>query len=157
MWKPRQVKNMNANFRGLDRQLGVPFGAHQFARLRSLVLLILSAAFVGRAQAQNYLTSTGAPPFSAPEPVDYGFTDLSTGNLHIEIPLGSYPQRGTDQPSTVRYVYDSNKLWSTAVVGTAWTWTPDPKAGWNQGQLSGQLSTQTDSNCNWAFVWTEPG
>jgi len=41
----------------------------------------------GLCNAQDYLTSTGAPSFAAPYPVEMGFVDAASGNLHLEIPL----------------------------------------------------------------------
>src|SRR5277367_1788292 len=76
---------------------------------RITLLLALAFSWIGHAEAQGYLTSTGTPPFSAPEPVEYGFTDTANGNLHLEIPLGSFPQRGSNQGLAVKLVYDSNK------------------------------------------------
>src|SRR5436309_1811256 len=60
-------------------------------------LLFLTFVLAGSGGAQtppNYVYSTGSPTFATSEPVENGFLDLSNGNLHVEIPLGSFPQRG---------------------------------------------------------------
>jgi hypothetical protein len=67
----------------------------------AIAILALAGYFLCPAAAQNYLTSTGSPSFSAPEPVELGFADASNGNLHLTIPLGTYSQRGTNQPQTI--------------------------------------------------------
>ena len=61
-------------------------------------LLVAAATFTSPLVAQNYLTSTGSPSFGVPVPVEMGSVDTASGNLHLTVPLGSYPQRGTDQP-----------------------------------------------------------
>lgn len=73
---------------------------------------VLSTLAVG----QDYLTRVGRPTFSTPEPVELGFIDLSNGNLHLEIELGSFPQRGRI-PYSARLIYDS-RIWK--VVNNAW-------------------------------------
>src|SRR2546427_9537946 len=127
------------------------------AKMPPLFLFLFIICLASYAQAQNYLTSTGTPPFSAPELVEYGFTDAANGNLHLEIPAGSYPQRGTQQPQLVRLVYDSNKLWGTAIVGTALTWTPDPEANFKLAPgVGGTMYMVNSSGCNETWLWTEP-
>src|ERR1700722_9461635 len=79
-----------------------------------IVALFLIGTLVHPAVAQNYLTSTGAPNFAAPEPVELGFVDASNGGLHLTIPFGSYAQRGTSQPETITLDYDSN-IWTPVV------------------------------------------
>src|SRR5579863_5653938 len=71
-------------------------------------------------QAQNYLTATGGPTYSAPEPVEYGFVETANGNLHLEFPLGSFPQRGSKQPYSPRLVYDSH-FWTIPIASTYWS------------------------------------
>ena len=57
-------------------------------------------------RAQGYLTQVGNTPFQTTIPVEMGYYDASTGNLHIAIPLGSWPQRGSHGFSAA-LVYDS--------------------------------------------------
>ncbi len=84
-----------------------------------LVLTWLSGANAGIVKAQDYLESTGSPPFSAPMPVEGGFIDSSNGSLHLRIPLGSFPQRSGWKLGAM-FSYDSNlwEPWSGA-------WEPD--------------------------------
>ncbi|HKV28028.1 MAG TPA: hypothetical protein VJN90_07130, partial [Candidatus Acidoferrales bacterium] len=76
----------------------------------------------GVAQAQSYGTASGMPAFVAPEPVELGFTDSANGNLHLEMPFGSYPQRGSKQPLNVKYVYDSSAVWTIACGSFSCSW-----------------------------------
>jgi hypothetical protein len=45
---------------------------------------------------------TGAPQVSVP----LGFVNAMNGNLHLEIPIASIPQRNND-PLIAKYVYDN--------------------------------------------------
>jgi hypothetical protein len=80
----------------------------------------------------NYTTSIGNTPFSTTMPVPMGFVDLSNGNLHMTVPLGSWPQRG-NHPFTVALEYDS-RIWVPAIVGSTLTWqptnVPNSQGGW---------------------------
>src|SRR6266852_4627240 len=91
--------------------------------------LCLLTVFGQLAHAQGYLTSGGTPAFSAPEPVELGFSDTANGNLHLNIPLASYPQRGTGHPEGVSLEYDSH-IWQTNTVGSTTQWQPDTSGGW---------------------------
>src|SRR6267154_2593611 len=76
--------------------------------------------------AQNYLTQAGQPAFSTLFPVENGFINISNGGLHLEIPMGAYPQRG-GRPFKTNFTYDS-EIWQPVFVGTAATgsfvWQP---------------------------------
>src|SRR5258706_5914639 len=61
------------------------------------------------ANAQDYLLQTGVPPFTVESPVEFGFVNLANGNLHLEIPLDSFPQRG-GHPLSAAFFYDS-RFW----------------------------------------------
>src|SRR4051812_38004514 len=82
----------------------------------SVVMACMMWAFAKPAEAQ-YTTAAGTPTFSTAMPVEMGFTNVANGNLHIEIPLASFPQRGSLQYNA-RLVYDSliwtisNNQWS---------------------------------------------
>jgi RHS repeat-associated protein len=93
---------------------------------RSLVLIgvALCCVLAKSARAQDYLEASGSPTFSAPEPVELGFTDSANGNLHIEVPFGSYPQRGSKQPLTVKEVYDSTGVWTVFCGSASCQWSP---------------------------------
>jgi hypothetical protein len=72
--------------------------------------------------AQAYLTQVGNTPFSTRVPVEMGYYDASTGNLHLEIPLGSWPARGS-HGLTAALVYDS-RIWFIGTPGGVKTWQP---------------------------------
>jgi hypothetical protein len=85
--------------------------------------LLIPVLFASSATGQNYLTSTGIPSFAAAQPVGLGIVDASSGNLHLSIPLGSYPQRGTSQPEPITLEYDSN-IWEVLSNGATAQWWP---------------------------------
>jgi len=67
----------------------------------------------------NYLSQLGAPSGSASQPVESGSINLSNGNLHLEVPLGTFPQKGNSAPLTFALVYDS-RIWSNNGSGSVW-------------------------------------
>lgn len=97
------------------------------------------------ASAQSYLTSTGASGFAVPYPAEMGTVDASTGNLHLEIPLGSFPQRG-NAPLVPKLLYDSH-IWTVPTDGTSYVWT-------TQGALYGlAFGTWGFSECGAAGIY----
>jgi|GEM_PF-752730 len=76
-----------------------------------LVALVFAASSFGQ---QSFMDEPGIPRFTTAFPVEHGFINLANGNLHIEIPIATYPQRGNLKPIRARLVYDS-RIWS---VGT---------------------------------------
>jgi RHS repeat-associated protein len=128
------------------------------------LVLIFCVSVFPNSPAQNYLTATGSPSFSAPEPVEYGFVESANGNLYLEFPLGSFPQRGSKQPYAVRLVYNSH-IWQTFVNTSGnLQWTPKTVgnilmgAGWNYvDPIQGQVS-ETDyswTGCGIDVAWTD--
>ena len=105
----------------------------ELRRLLAPCAALILAGVPHPAAAQNYLTSTGSPAFSAPEPVELGSVDASNGDLHLSIPLGSYPQRGTGQPQPITFEYDSN-IWLPYAGLLTTTWNPFNGPG---GRLGG--------------------
>jgi hypothetical protein len=77
--------------------------------------LSLTGPLAGRLAAQSYLTSTGSPGFAAPYPAEMGSVDAASGNLHLEIPLGTYPQRATSAPLVAKLIYDSH-IWVPSMI-----------------------------------------
>jgi hypothetical protein len=75
--------------------------------LWTLCVIGISGTFL---HAQSYLSSTGSPSFGVPYPAEMGTIDAATGDLHLEIPLGSYPQRG-GTTAKLSIAYDSH-IWS---------------------------------------------
>jgi len=90
--------------------------------LTALLSMTFLCLFVGisSAVAQNYTTMIGTPNFSTDIPVRLGYVDAANGDLHIEIPLGTYAQRGKLTYSA-RLVYDS-RIWE---VVNSNAWEPD--------------------------------
>src|SRR6185437_15325967 len=111
--------------------------------LRVLSVLVITS---GTARAQSYLTASGAPTFVAPDAVEQGFTDNANGNLHLEFVFGSYPQRASAQPMSVRYVYDSNMIWNIGCGLSGCNWAPSNynSYGWRLATMGGGL---TATNC----------
>jgi RHS repeat-associated protein len=70
----------------------------------------------------SYSLQTGQPRFSANEPFPGGFVNLANGNVHFEIPLGSYTQRGA-LTVQLKLVYDS-RFWSQVESGTTSFYSP---------------------------------
>src|SRR5690348_10733587 len=60
-------------------------------------------------QANDPLSDLGVPPFLTTLQVESGWIGMANGNLHLEIPLASYPQRGRP-PITIALAYDST-IW----------------------------------------------
>ena len=55
---------------------------------------------------QDYTNAIGIPPFTQQLPVESGFINANNGDLHLEIPLGSFPERAGRQFKAV-LMYDS--------------------------------------------------
>jgi hypothetical protein len=129
----------------------------------AIIVAVMSFAY--SASGQTYLNATGFPTFSTTAKVENGSVNLSTGNLHLEIDLGTFPQRGKTK-FTAKLVYDS-RIWQ--VVNGAWqpTNVANSQGGWrfvttaDPGAVTQSL---TSTVCNgtqviqtWqSFTWTEP-
>lgn len=104
--------------------------------LVSLFVCIVGLPLLAQ-QSEDYLTSTGTPSFAAPYPAEMGTVDAASGNLHLEIPLGSFPQR-SNKPIDMKLSYDSH-IWNNVgdIFSSAWIpLTPatqptfGPSGGW---------------------------
>ncbi len=125
--------------------------AFRRARIFSLVALIwLLGASAVKVGAQTYLQNMGVPPFTTMIPVESGFVNAANGNLHLEIPLGSYPQRG-GRVDKVALMYDS-AIWSPA----SGVWSPPDTLNFAVAPVGGsgwRLVTSGDPGMlNYAFV-----
>lgn len=140
-------------------------GTQAYRGHRNLSAALLLSLFLRPVFGQNYLTATGSPSFGTPLPVALGTVDASTGNLHLSIPLGSYPQRGTSQPEPVTLEYDSN-IWTVGLVGYVPSWVPNNgPAMWSNGgwYFSYLAETGTEwqgyvtnySNCTTDVPWMD--
>ncbi len=98
------------------------------SRERKLTVILALVLFCQLPAAAQYLDQTGSPTFTTAEPVELGFINLSNGNLHLELPLTSTPQRGS-LGFSARLVYDS-RIWKR--VGTSWqpTNVANSQGGW---------------------------
>src|SRR5690242_7776836 len=100
-------------------------------------ILIAFAALRSALCQENYLFRIGRPEFSSEQKVELGVINIPNGNLHLEIPLFSLPQRGG--PDIVgSFVYDSH-IWRI----------------WNQGYPAGDI-WHTD-NGGWRFSIANAG
>src|SRR5712671_8123659 len=100
-------------------------------------------------QAQTYLNATGIPTFATTSKVENGFVNLGNGNLHLEIDLGTFPQRGQIKLGA-KLVYDS-RIWQ--VVNGAWqpTNVANSQGGWRFVTTADPgvvTQTLTSSTCN---------
>lgn len=91
------------------------------------VCLGMLAASAVTVRAQSYVYMFGSNAWSAPVSVPGGSVDAANGNLHIEIPVASMPERGS-VPFVARLVYDSH-IW---VPATSWmpNNVPNSSSGW---------------------------
>jgi len=133
----------------------------------SILMTCMMGAFVKPAEAQ-YTTAAGTPTFTTAIPVEMGFVNAANGNLHLEIPLASFPQRGS-LTYNARLIYDSS-IWT--VNGGAWSPTniPNSIGGWRLvtgGEPGTVTNTEGITFCDTppplnsrtthvAFVWASP-
>jgi RHS repeat-associated protein len=98
--------------------------------------------------AQQYSYAYGTNPWTVPVPVAGGFVDAANGNLHIEIPIASIPERG-HVPFTAKLVYDSH-IWQAAYVNQSLTWQPTNVIGnpvaWSGWRLVTSVGTGGGAN-----------
>jgi RHS repeat-associated protein len=123
--------------------------------------------------AQTYLENVGVPAFTTNIPVENGAINASNGNLHLEIPLGTFPQRGGRRDSVV-LMYDSaiwaqGYTWSPSNITTAPGWALNA-GGWRfvtSGDSGTVASGETDAGyCAYyddyktatysPFIWSAP-
>ncbi len=94
-------------------------------KLKFLMLVVVSFVWLAsphKSCAQSYATDFGSYQWTTPIPVTGGYTDAANGNLHIEIPIASVPERGS-VPFVAKLVYDSH-IWQRAVVSGSSSWQP---------------------------------
>ena len=122
---------------------------------------LLAFAWSGHAQT-DYSLQIGAPTFTTALPVTQGFINLANGNLHVEIPLTSAPQRGR-LGFTAKLIYDS-RIWQVVNNGSSQSWQPtNVPGGWGGWQfvytLTGDNVTfnTTSYNCGSHNYWVYSG
>lgn len=150
--------------------------------MKNLAAVCLCLAFLlgymKQLHAQNYLYATGSPTFSTQIPIENGFINVNNGDIHIEIPLATHPQRGRLQLNE-RLIYDS-RIWKIVQNG-GYSWqptnVPNSMGGWvfSSGLEGGTVSYsnyggQSQTPCDPAdiafgyysynqydsWVWTDP-
>jgi RHS repeat-associated protein len=102
------------------------------------LLPIFSLLFTSTANSQNsqsYLNDTGGTPYGINIPVESGFINVSNGNLHLEFPFASPPQRGALSVNE-RLVYDS-RIWMFSPFGTHGSYHWWPYNVYGSSQLAG--------------------
>jgi RHS repeat-associated protein len=90
-----------------------------------LVISFLSLTVLAcprQSRAQNYVYEYGSYPWTTPMSVPGGYVDAGNGNLHIEIPIASIPERG-HVPFVAKLVYDSH-IWQQVTVNSSTSWQP---------------------------------
>lgn len=148
-----------------------PSGGFTFiwvALLRFILLFLVLGVAGQSAYGQSYLQSYGSGTFSIPLPVENGFIDASNGRLHLEIPLGSYSQRG-GHVDKVSLMYDS-EIWVETYPGPSWqptnvtvsNGTGNSMGGWrlvtsgDVGNFSyGRSCGRVGCTFAW-YIWTAP-
>jgi RHS repeat-associated protein len=65
------------------------------------------------------ISAQGIPWYTIPLPIPNGFVDASTGNLHLEIPLGPHEPARNGDPIVNKIVYDSNTYFWNAMNGNS--------------------------------------
>ena len=129
----------------------------RWAILIMFAWIVSSGALTARCQDINYLNSIGVPTYSTNLPVENGYVNAATGDLHLEIPLGSFPQRGGSHLK-VSLMYDSNiwfatagqpwNPWNVPLAGGAPDGVPSSWGGWRlfTPVVSGYDAAEVDSN-----------
>jgi hypothetical protein len=92
----------------LPRRLSL-LQSHRWIGFAFLVWAFGCACQIARCQDVYPTGSIGVPTFTTALPVENGIIQLGMGDLHLEIPLGSFPQRN-GKKFTVSLMYDSN-IW----------------------------------------------
>lgn len=98
-------------------------------KLKSLIwLFFLPLLFIAfPAIAQNYLYGTGNQTWGINIPIENGYINVANGELHLEIPLSTLPQRGS-VPLQESLVYDS-RIWHLVGIGSGYSFIPDNVLG----------------------------
>jgi hypothetical protein len=134
---------------------------HTAVRLGFLAIILLQVVVPRMGVAQTFLTGQSQRLATAPEPTELGYVEAANGLLHLEIPLGAFPQRGSGDLLTYQLVYDSS-VWT---INSSSAWTPSPQpllgAGWHQTpQVTfAPVPVVTTNSCATTrtdFNWTDP-
>src|SRR4051812_11208032 len=104
-----------------------------WSSLAAVALVLATTASFGQ---QSFMDEPGIPSFTTSFPVEHGLINLANGNLHIEIPIATYPQRGNIKALHARLVYDS-RFWTILTNNNEIQyWSPSlPNIGVNVGGM----------------------
>ncbi len=104
--------------------------------MKRCLILLLCAVFVLLSlpsRAQDYVYATGNPNFGVNYPIPGGYINVTNGNVHITIALGTFKQRGNLPPVKINLEYDS-RIWKIIDNGGSYSWqptnVPNSMAGW---------------------------
>jgi hypothetical protein len=143
-------------------------------RVRLRILALALAATMGLALSatsalgqatgsQGYVTSVGNVQFSTNLPVEMGNINVANGDVHLEIPLGVWPQRGR-KPFVASLSYDSriwqpwndlgSIIWAANNVGYYAMWEA---GGWQYYTNLGTGETGGYSSTRYNCVGGDPG
>jgi len=111
-------------------------------------LSVLLTCLAEQSNAQNYVYDTGSPTYGVSFPVPNGFINVANGNVHLEIPLGTFTQRGNLPSLTIKLVYDS-RIWRINQNLSTYSWQPNniynSMAGWRLSIGAGAYSYQSST------------
>lgn len=141
---------------------------NRFCLCSSFIRVAVVAAYAvlaGQCAAQSYIYAPGSPTFSTAYPVDGGFINVANGNLHLEIPIASPPQRGS-LVAVEKLTYDS-RIWQpvggvwqpTNIPGSmlGWRFESPVKAGVSNIPATTACDTRSGSATNYSdWSWTAP-
>lgn len=116
-------------------------------------LLLLKAAF--SQSAPSYMSEQGRPPFTTDAPVEMGFVNLANGNLHLEIPLTSVPERA-GKTFTASLIYDS-RYWYIQPNSPVQQWWPQAGGLPGRSQITGSPSVVSAPVMGWSLVTSADG
>jgi hypothetical protein len=141
----------------------LPFAHTRFSatviRVVAAMLAVGLSLCAGRsASAQSYYTAFGQYPWSVPSPVKGGYVDLANGNLNLEIPIASMPERSAI-PFHADLVYESH-IWQQVTASGSTSWQPTNVAnswgGWRMvetGNPGGVSFTFSTILCYYGRTW----
>jgi RHS repeat-associated protein len=156
-----------------------PISISEEPPMRKFAIVVLCLLFVLAAKrqldAQNYAYAIGNQSFSTQIPIENGFINVNTGEIHIEIPLATHLQRGS-LPLNESLVYDS-RIWQIVNNNGSLSWqptnVPNSIGGWRLSPSATAAPTYSSfdteyGSCGpgqeqlptqeafWSFAWTDP-
>ncbi len=115
-------------------------------------LLAFTPSLRGQVNNNDYLDRIGMPSFAPLQTVDSGYVNIPNGNLHLEVPIGSFIQRG-GKSLDVKLVYDS-RVYQTKPPYAYVDGLSD--GGWKVLVGQNEISS-TNPNCRGGSCYFGPG